>query len=172
MIYYFPFAKFNFTSTLEDDEIVNHLVRNLEPKQDRSTTLLTSLIMNPEEHRLYEGTYFNYHFNINRVRKNSGVTNPEIEGRIIQNASNSTIQVKMKYKGLNAAIIFMLVLIMSITIVVFLGVLFSKGIGVPNSPVPVLLLLLLYSIAMFRFNWAVRKVKKEMSDLFNATLEL
>lgn len=168
MIYYFPFAKIKFSSPLSDDEVVNQLVKNLEPKKYR----LTPFFMNPEYHKQYEGKYFNYHFIMNWVLKNTKITNPEIEGRIIQNALNTSIHVKMKYKGLNATFLFMLSLILSIVFVIFLGVIITKGENITGNLKPIIACIIIYSIVMLRFNWTVYKVKQELSEFFKAKIDL
>jgi len=160
----FPIIKVSLESPLNDDEIVEIFAQNLESRQHRSSRIWIT----PTPHRLFEGDLFNYHFNINKVYKNSGAFTPIVTGRIRHHAFNSTIEMEIRYKGLDAALLFLVGIILSFALIVSFYAILSGAFS-NTALITFLAGTGVYFLFIWLFNRASNEIINHFTRLFDAT---
>lgn len=164
---YFPVANVEFTSELTDDEIIDRLSQELEPKKVRYSDWKTGLFMNAEEHRLLEGSMHNYHLKINRVVYNALIFNTVITGRFKQHAFNSSGNLTIRLAPMNG--IFATIILIGFGVFMLAGI---YSLFEPNPKLwyiyPTVLFIAAYAGMMLGFNLSVKKDVKIMSKLCDA----
>lgn len=166
-MHYFPSAEIKFQSPFKDDEIVERLAKQLEP---RNNIRYDHWLIVPEKHRLFEGTIFNYRIKMSRVEYHSSLFNSEISGEIRQNAFNSTITLKFRLMNKNSVLLFLAMLIFSIMALVGFGMLFTKGLKLVYF-IPILVWIGFYSLIVWRFHAITGKSISDLSRIFDARPE-
>lgn len=165
---YFPLAGFRFTSSLSDDELVERLSKQLEPRVHSHR--YKHWIMTKPQHRTFEGTIYNYHLKMNRVEYNSGFFNPLITGRIRQNAFNTTITIDMKIRPMNGAVLGVFMTLFTLVAVVFFLLFFTDP--QPGYLVPMALWLTFYAYTLWQFKRRVRWIIADLSAIFQCEPEI
>lgn len=109
-------------TTLDDDRVSDLIQLNLEPKQ---MARKKHLLLTKDQHKLFEGKFFNYHYNMNVVRYNAFLLNPTLSVRIKKDGFGTSITLNAKIVGLNAAVVFILTLLLFVVSLSGIAGLFS-----------------------------------------------
>lgn len=164
-MYYFPLADLTFVSPLSDEDIAGRIARNLEPQKMR----YDHWVLAKEKTKLFEGTLFNNRFRMKRVENHASICNPLITGSIKQQVYNkSVITLKFRITGINAAVLFMGLLISSLIGIIGIANLFKDGQLQTFSLGCIGVWIAAYALTLWRFNAIMSKNVHDLSTFFEA----
>lgn len=155
---YLPFEFLLYETELSEQEALEKLSDCTQPKKMRFFKAY-----NPT--KTYEGSIDENTFEISRIINYRNSFLPQITGTVQNNGSRTEIEIKMQ---LNTIVLLFLIFCCSMVFLFFLMAIFSAAEITIASFAPLLMLVFIYFLTIFCFNYESTKAKAELKKIFKA----
>lgn len=159
---FLPYEDITYNTKLKEEEILNRLIKNTEPRQTFRFGISSNRLLKP-----YEGEIYKKHFNIKRVTSYRNNFLPEIKGTIRTNLNKTQISLKFRLPNFVLAFVICWCSLAGLaSIALFIQALLYDLIPITAALIPLLFLLFGYAFSVGIFKFENSKSKEDFQKLF------
>ncbi len=163
-----PFENITYQTKLSSEEIVFRIDRSLRPPMGITDMFNVRKLLDERNARPYEGSVNSQFFSISRVISYKNSFLPRVKGSIVKDLNGTKINVKMRLHPLVMVFMFIWLGFTGFGFISFLIFSIQRGVLQPAMLMPLLMVLLGYTLMTGAFKVESLQTKEFLFNLFEA----